>query len=77
MFEDYYNIPLEYKALLYYLKDNPGEYKNLGRKRKEKLKEYEQCFNKENFEPIKLEEIVARDYEKVIKGLQRDLGVVV
>jgi len=77
LFEDYFEIPLEYKALLYYLKDNPNEYKELGRKRKEKLKEYEQYFNKENFELIKLEEIVQRDYDKVIKDLQDELGVVV
>lgn len=77
LFEDYYDIPLEYKALLYYLKANPKEYKNLGRKRKEKLKEYEKYFKEQNYKKIELVQIVQRDYQRCIKDLQKDLGVVV
>ena len=69
-------IPIEYKALIHYVEQYPEEYKKLGRKKKEKYEMYREMMFGFNYKQYDFLPILQRDYEKCIKGLQKDLGVI-
>lgn len=65
-------IPVEYKALLYYLEKFPWEEGKLGRVKRKKLSEYRELQKKE----IDIQGVVARDMSTLMEGFTKKLGYV-